>query len=162
MMGVSIATLERDLTFRERHKVGKAQSNISLRRKQYQIAMKGNITMLVWLGKQNLGQTERSSIEHSGGVDFSSMPREELERMVKGVTVEGEYLNEQSTTDGTTVPHMQGPTPTLRDQPPPTKVPIPPISPSPSPEFKPEDLEGDSLSSDMEYSSGLGGDFELS
>jgi len=36
---------------------GKAEGNISLRRKQWQIAVeKGNPVMLIWLGKQMLGQ----------------------------------------------------------------------------------------------------------
>jgi hypothetical protein len=30
----------------------------SIKMKQYQIAMKGNVTMLIWLGKQYLGQKE--------------------------------------------------------------------------------------------------------
>jgi len=37
---------------------GKSEGNISLRRKQWQIAVeKGNPVMLIWLGKQMLGQT---------------------------------------------------------------------------------------------------------
>jgi hypothetical protein len=36
---------------------GKAEGNISLRRKQWQTAVeKGNVVMLIWLGKQMLGQ----------------------------------------------------------------------------------------------------------
>jgi IS30 family transposase len=38
-------------------KAGKGK--ISLRRKQWELAMKGDKTMLVWLGKQYLGQNER-------------------------------------------------------------------------------------------------------
>lgn len=36
-----------------------ASGKMSLRRKQYTTAMDGNPTMLVWLGKQWLGQTDR-------------------------------------------------------------------------------------------------------
>ncbi len=32
---------------------------MSLKRKQWEMAMGGNITMLIWLGKQNLGQTDK-------------------------------------------------------------------------------------------------------
>ena len=36
---------------------GRAEGNISLRRKQWQMAVeKGNVVMLIWLGKQMLGQ----------------------------------------------------------------------------------------------------------
>ena len=45
-------------------KRGEHDCNSSLRRKQYQLAMKGDKTMLVWLGKQRLHQRDRH--EHSG------------------------------------------------------------------------------------------------
>ena len=44
-------------------KAGKGK--ISLRRKQFELAMKGDRVMLIWLGKQVLGQLERSTIELS-------------------------------------------------------------------------------------------------
>ena len=40
--------------FRQKRGIGK----VSLRRSQWQAAEKGNVTMLIWLGKQYLGQTE--------------------------------------------------------------------------------------------------------
>ncbi len=44
----------------------------SLRRRQYKAAMEGNATMLVWLGKNWLGQTDKHEstveVEHKGGV----------------------------------------------------------------------------------------------
>jgi len=43
---------------------GKANLKERLRRKQIQVAMQGNVTMLIWLGKQYLGQTEK--VEESG------------------------------------------------------------------------------------------------
>ena len=36
---------------------------ISLRRAQYQVAKDGNPTMLIWLGKQWLGQSEKPSAD---------------------------------------------------------------------------------------------------
>ncbi len=38
---------------------GRATGRMSLKRKQWEMAMGGNITMLIWLGKQNLGQTDK-------------------------------------------------------------------------------------------------------
>lgn len=38
---------------------GRGSGRMSLKRKQYEMAMGGNVTMLIWLGKQNLGQTEK-------------------------------------------------------------------------------------------------------
>ena len=34
-----------------------------LRFKQYEIALTGNVPMLIWLGKQYLGQTDKSEVE---------------------------------------------------------------------------------------------------
>ncbi len=50
---------ENDLLFRTAFENGKEQGKASLRRKQYEVAMKGNPTMLVWLGKQYLKQAEK-------------------------------------------------------------------------------------------------------
>lgn len=38
-----------------------------LRKKQIQLAMKGNLGMLVWLGKQYLGQSEKQEIGAKDG-----------------------------------------------------------------------------------------------
>ncbi|MBK6914043.1 MAG: hypothetical protein IPH11_10480 [Ignavibacteriales bacterium] len=43
---------------------GKANLKERLRRKQIQVAMQGNVTMLIWLGKQYLEQKEK--VEESG------------------------------------------------------------------------------------------------
>jgi hypothetical protein len=66
VLGVSYDTLIRRIKelnysnfaeFYKRHsQIGKA----SLRRLQWQNAVKGNVTMQIWLGKQNLGQSEKS------------------------------------------------------------------------------------------------------
>jgi DNA-binding transcriptional MocR family regulator len=40
-------------------KDGRERMTSSLKRKQFAVAMKGNVGMLIWLGKQYLGQTER-------------------------------------------------------------------------------------------------------
>ena len=47
---------------------GWAKGNISLRRQQKQRADAGDKTMLIWLGKQWLGQRDQQAIEHSGEV----------------------------------------------------------------------------------------------
>ena len=41
---------------------GRSRRNASLRRKQYEIAMSGNPTMLIWLGKQFLGQSDKNEL----------------------------------------------------------------------------------------------------
>jgi hypothetical protein len=51
------------LTFKAIMDRGYARGRISLRRKQMQLAEQGNATMLVWLGKQLLGQ--RDSVDQT-------------------------------------------------------------------------------------------------
>ena len=54
---------------------GSASLKMSLRRKQVTIAQAGNVAMLIWLGKNLLGQTDRQAIEHGG---FASLYQDPL------------------------------------------------------------------------------------
>ena len=47
-----------------------AQGKMSLRRKQYEVATSGNPTMLIWLGKQWLGQAEKQETEVKSDSDI--------------------------------------------------------------------------------------------
>jgi AraC-like DNA-binding protein len=49
-------TLER--RFRDVIDQGREQGKVSLRRRQFELASSGNATMLIWLGKQRLGQRD--------------------------------------------------------------------------------------------------------
>ena len=51
--------------FREKRGVGK----ISLRRAQYQAAINGNASLLIWLGKQYLGQSESAGTEEKKEIE---------------------------------------------------------------------------------------------
>jgi len=64
VVGCSVDTLER--RFAEVIKKGREQGKASLRRRQFELAMAGNPTMLIWLGKQNLGQRDGTAIELTG------------------------------------------------------------------------------------------------
>jgi hypothetical protein len=57
VLDVSPDTIERN--YRETLDWGRNKRNASLRRKQYEIAMSGNPTMLIWLGKQFLEQSDK-------------------------------------------------------------------------------------------------------
>ena len=46
-------------TFKEYSHKKHGATRIRLRQKQIELAMKGNITMLIWLGKQMLGQSDK-------------------------------------------------------------------------------------------------------
>lgn len=58
ILGVSTKTLQRDPQFSLIYKKGLNLGRMSLRRKQFEAANKGNITMLIWLGKQLLNQKD--------------------------------------------------------------------------------------------------------
>lgn len=49
------------MTFSQVFKTKRGVGKISLRRAQYQLALKGNSSMLIWLGKQYLDQAENPS-----------------------------------------------------------------------------------------------------
>jgi hypothetical protein len=66
IVGVSVRTLHRN--YGTVIKRGTESVKTSLRRKQYQIAMKGNPALLIWLGKIILGQKER--IETDGKTEL--------------------------------------------------------------------------------------------
>ena len=46
-----------------------AELKISLRTKQVEMALDGNVTMLIWLGKQMLGQKEKLEHSDEGGAN---------------------------------------------------------------------------------------------
>ena len=48
--------------FSDYFKKKSAKGSASLRRRQYELAMDGNPTMLVWLGKQYLGQVDKQEL----------------------------------------------------------------------------------------------------
>lgn len=62
---VSIDTIEArikertGLSFPEYFEQKRGKGKIALRRKQYEAAMAGNTTLLIWLGKQYLGQSDK-------------------------------------------------------------------------------------------------------
>lgn len=58
ILGVSRKTLNNDKLFTQTYKKGIENAKSSLRRTQFKLAQKGNVTMAIWLGKQYLGQRE--------------------------------------------------------------------------------------------------------
>jgi len=74
---------ERVLTtrFAEVIATARASRKIRLRQKQYQVALEGNVGMLIWLGKQELGQIDESRVRVG---DLSRFSDEELEQIAAG------------------------------------------------------------------------------
>jgi len=81
MFGASEATIGR--RFASETRKGRASLHKSLRRKQTEVALSGNVTMLIWLGKNMLGQMDRQQVE-SLALDVSKLDDEQLARLVKG------------------------------------------------------------------------------
>lgn len=61
---VSERTIQRRC--REALAAGRARLKSSLKRKQVELALGGNVSMLIWLGKQYLEQRDRQDVTHSG------------------------------------------------------------------------------------------------
>jgi hypothetical protein len=49
--------------FAKAYERGRANGRATLRRKQYELALKGNVTMQIWLGKQILGQNDTPQVQ---------------------------------------------------------------------------------------------------
>ena len=62
---------EKGVTFEEYAQKFAAKGKVSLRRKQYELALAGNVTMLVWLGKQYLEQKEKQEFSTPLGRGFT-------------------------------------------------------------------------------------------
>lgn len=62
----TIQRLRKETGYNDIFTYGHARGRASLRRAQYQAAMKGNVAMLIWLGKVVLGQKETLINEHTG------------------------------------------------------------------------------------------------
>lgn len=58
VMGIDVSTLRK---YPELMETGKARARVKLRRAQMDKALEGNPTMLIWLGKNMLGQSDNPS-----------------------------------------------------------------------------------------------------
>lgn len=85
VLGVSPDTIDRRLKaagfggFADFYKQHSDDGKVSLRRAQFRVALGGNPTMLIWLGKQVLGQRDKQDIEHD-----ASDPIKELLAQIAG------------------------------------------------------------------------------
>jgi len=75
VLGMDLRTLQRRLaedpelvTIIEK---GREEGKASLRRAQWKSALAGDRTMMIWLGKNTLGQSDNQRVEHSGNVVVS-------------------------------------------------------------------------------------------
>jgi hypothetical protein len=88
---------EHHIRFSEYYAQKASRGTIALRRKQHQVAMEGNPTMLIWLGKQILHQHERSELTGPDGgpiqtEDVSQFSRSERRRQMRELMRRGNLL----------------------------------------------------------------------
>jgi hypothetical protein len=58
---------------------GRSHAKASIRRKQFELALAGNITMLIWVGKNLCGQADKSEVTGKNGEPlYRPIDREEL------------------------------------------------------------------------------------
>jgi hypothetical protein len=65
-----INRMKDDEIFSAAYKNGLEKGKMSLRRMQWRAAESGNVTMLIWLGKQHLDQVDKQDVKHSGEMDI--------------------------------------------------------------------------------------------
>jgi len=68
VLGCEHKTIER--RFGVAMKKGGEELNFKLRHKQVELAMAGNVTMLIWLGKQRLNQSDKQELALFDGFDI--------------------------------------------------------------------------------------------
>jgi hypothetical protein len=65
-LGISERTLQRNAEFCRLYYLHKQAGKIDLLKKQFEMAKKGDKQLLIWLGKQYLGQTDKSDSNITG------------------------------------------------------------------------------------------------
>lgn len=78
VLDCSVDTLGRN--FAEVIEKGRQKGTMSLKRKQAQVALDGSVPMLIWLGKQRLGQRDKQESFHNWANPFEKMSDEDLAR----------------------------------------------------------------------------------
>ena len=91
--------------FRIAYEKGRSLLNSSLRRKQIQVAMSGNVAMLIWLGKQLLNQSERQEVITLTPQQAERLTDAALERCLSGEPLDVVLRDPASWQDGVPVVH---------------------------------------------------------
>ena len=83
VLDIDKRTLQRDKEFCRLFNIKKQEGKASLRRMQWKKAESGNATMLIFLGKQYLGQADKQELtgKDGGAIEIDS-PRDRIERRI--------------------------------------------------------------------------------
>ena len=84
VLGVSDTTLKRNVEFRAIYDQAREKGKTSLRRLQWAAARRGSTAMLIWLGKQYLGQTDRVESAVTVSRNVRSLTDDELAEIIAG------------------------------------------------------------------------------
>jgi hypothetical protein len=84
VLGVSDTKLKRDTEFRAIYDQAREKGKTSLRRLQWAAARRGSTAMLIWLGKQYLGQTDRVESAVTVSRNVRSLTDDELAEIIAG------------------------------------------------------------------------------
>jgi hypothetical protein len=89
LLDCSVDTIQRN--YAEIYEQGKARCTASVRRKQFEMAIAGNPTMLIWLGKNLCGQKDRLEATGAGGSPlYQPVDREAIiERFIRAAEEPG-------------------------------------------------------------------------
>lgn len=79
--------------YSEYFKRNSAEGRVSLRRRQFKSAVEGNVTMLIWLGKQHLGQQDKISTETLDKTPQKDISTADLREKLKQLGVKMEDLD---------------------------------------------------------------------
>jgi len=84
----SASTLQHDEEFLQAFNKGKSQVFKNLRVAQYRYAMKGNPQLLIWLGKNYLGQKDTDKIPDTMNKDFGDKLKDIAKAIAEQDTIE--------------------------------------------------------------------------
>ena len=92
-LDLSTKTLQRDKEFCRIYKKGLDKGKMSLRRQQYQAAQNGNVSMQIWLGKNYLGQSDKS-VDEIEKIKADKEFTKERTKALKGIDKDTSMMNE--------------------------------------------------------------------
>lgn len=80
VLGISVDTLHR--RFADQIKDARNEGKMSLRRKMWEMALGGNVTILIWLSKNELGMTDKVEQKTDIKAEFKPLDPKEIQKVL--------------------------------------------------------------------------------
>lgn len=93
VLNISVDTLHR--RFAEQIKNARNEGKMSLRRKMWELALSGNVTILIWLSKNELGMTDK--VEQKQNIETKVLTPKEIEKVLSN----DPFINPQQVSEKT-------------------------------------------------------------